>query len=163
MRREIVKRIDMWGIDMVFVVGGNGGNAGANAINAMCQQHDVPCAVVGVPKSIDNDILLIDKVGTGPGWGGEAAGPCHCHAMPRHATYGAINAEKQAGTGLLVPITSPPHLGKRTPHPTPAPTPTPSPSAPTTQQQCFGFDTAVDESQRALLAAKVGAAVAVGQ
>ena len=60
--KEIVKRIDMWGIDMVFVVGGNGGNAGANAINAMCQQHDVPCAVVGVPKSIDNDILLIDKV-----------------------------------------------------------------------------------------------------
>jgi 6-phosphofructokinase 1 len=71
--REIVKRIDMWGIDMVFVVGGNGGNAGANAINAMCQQHDVPCAVVGVPKSIDNDILLIDKVmmagGGGGGWG----------------------------------------------------------------------------------------------
>ena len=59
--REIVKRIDMWGIDMLFVVGGNGGNAGANAINAMCQQHDVNCCVVGVPKSIDNDILIIDK------------------------------------------------------------------------------------------------------
>lgn len=27
--KEIVKRIDMWAIDMVFVVGGNGGNAGA--------------------------------------------------------------------------------------------------------------------------------------
>ncbi len=78
---EIVKRIDMWGIDMLFVVGGNGGNAGANAINAMCRQHDVPCTVVGVPKSIDNDILLIDK--------------------------------------------------------------------------CFGFDTAVEEAQRALMAAKV--------
>ncbi|GFR51324.1 hypothetical protein Agub_g13689 [Astrephomene gubernaculifera] len=84
--REIVKRIDMWGIDMLFVVGGNGGNAGANAINAMCRQHDVPCTVVGVPKSIDNDILLIDK--------------------------------------------------------------------------CFGFDTAVEESQRALMAAKVEASSA---
>jgi 6-phosphofructokinase 1 len=51
----------MWGIDMLFVVGGNGGNAGANAINEMCQQHEVNCCVVGVPKSIDNDILLIDK------------------------------------------------------------------------------------------------------
>ncbi len=50
----------------------------------MCQEHDVNCCVVGVPKSIDNDILLIDK--------------------------------------------------------------------------CFGFDTAVEEAQRALLAAKVGAA-----
>nr|QKY14905.1 6-phosphofructokinase 5 (PFK5) [Polytomella parva] len=84
--KEIVKRLDMWGIDMLFVVGGNGGNAGANAIQAMCQQHDVNCAVIGVPKSIDNDILLIDK--------------------------------------------------------------------------CFGFDTAVEESQRALLAAKVEASSA---
>ena len=51
----------MWGIDMLFVVGGNGGNAGANAIHEMCMQHEVNCCVVGVPKSIDNDILLIDK------------------------------------------------------------------------------------------------------
>eukprot|EP00197_Chlamydomonas_leiostraca_P002149 CAMPEP_0202858042 /NCGR_PEP_ID=MMETSP1391-20130828/732_1 /ASSEMBLY_ACC=CAM_ASM_000867 /TAXON_ID=1034604 /ORGANISM="Chlamydomonas leiostraca, Strain SAG 11-49" /LENGTH=533 /DNA_ID=CAMNT_0049536911 /DNA_START=71 /DNA_END=1672 /DNA_ORIENTATION=+ len=84
--REIVKRIDMWGIDMLFVVGGNGGNAGANAIQAMCAQHEVNCCVVGVPKSIDNDIMIIDK--------------------------------------------------------------------------CFGFDTAVEESQRALLAAKVEASSA---
>jgi 6-phosphofructokinase 1 len=30
--QEIVRRIDLWGLDMVFVVGGNGGNAAANAI-----------------------------------------------------------------------------------------------------------------------------------
>ena len=46
--REIVKRIDMWGIDMLFVVGGNGGNAGANSIDEMCQAHEVNCCVVGV-------------------------------------------------------------------------------------------------------------------
>lgn len=80
--REIVKRLDMWGVDMLFVVGGNGGNAGANAIQQKCEESDVLCNVIGVPKSIDNDILLIDK--------------------------------------------------------------------------CFGFDTAVEEAQRALLAAKVG-------
>jgi 6-phosphofructokinase len=143
----------MWGVDMLFVVGGNGGNAGANAIQQvrqqqqqarrtahatplgysyqetaallncsacgrilwqvvascrmygaslvmgisdagllcfrrlqlqMCEENDVLCNVIGVPKSIDNDILLIDK--------------------------------------------------------------------------CFGFDTAVEEAQRALLAAKVGTA-----
>ncbi len=27
-----MRRIDLWGLDMVFVVGGNGGNAAANAI-----------------------------------------------------------------------------------------------------------------------------------
>ncbi len=59
MCREIVKRIDMWGIDMVFVVGGNGGNAGAAAIQAQCEKDGVVCNIVGVPKSIDNDILVV--------------------------------------------------------------------------------------------------------
>lgn len=81
--KEIVKRIDMWGIDMLFVVGGNGGNAGADAVQQQLAKDGIACSVIGVPKSIDNDILLIDK--------------------------------------------------------------------------CFGFDTAVEESQRALLAAKVEA------
>ncbi|KAI8464851.1 MAG: phosphofructokinase family protein [Monoraphidium minutum] len=84
--KEIVKRIDMWGVDMLFVVGGNGGNAGANAIQQKCAESGVVCNVIGVPKSIDNDILLIDK--------------------------------------------------------------------------CFGFDTAVEEAQRALLAAHVEASSA---
>ena len=61
--REIVKRIDMWAIDMLFVVGGNGGNAGANAIQEMCTRDGVSCAVIGVPKSIDNDILLVGPCG----------------------------------------------------------------------------------------------------
>lgn len=54
-----MKRIDMWALDMVFVVGGNGGNAGADAIQQECQKAGVPCSVIGVPKSIDNDILLV--------------------------------------------------------------------------------------------------------
>jgi 6-phosphofructokinase 1 len=58
--KEIVKRIDMWAIDMVFVVGGNGGNAGANAIQEECARCGVVCSVIGVPKSIDNDILLVN-------------------------------------------------------------------------------------------------------
>ena len=84
--RKIVKQIDIWGIDICFVVGGNGGNAGAAAIQAELARCRVPCSVIGVPKSIDNDILLIDK--------------------------------------------------------------------------CFGFDTAVEEAQRALISAKVEASSA---
>lgn len=59
--RQIVKQIDLWGIDMVFVVGGNGGNAGAAALQQELGKCNVDCVVIGVPKSIDNDILLIDK------------------------------------------------------------------------------------------------------
>ena len=55
--REIVKRIDMWAIDMLFVVGGNGGNAGAAAIQKECDRAGVTCSIISAPKSIDNDIL----------------------------------------------------------------------------------------------------------
>eukprot|EP00798_Chlamydomonas_sp_ICE-L_P016878 gene16878-23151_t len=59
--KMIVKRIDLWGLNMVFVVGGNGGNAAAHAIAMECKAQGVVCQVVGVPKSIDNDILIIDR------------------------------------------------------------------------------------------------------
>lgn len=58
---QIVKQIDLLGIDMLFVIGGNGGNAGASAIQNRCGERGVVCSVIGIPKSIDNDILLIDK------------------------------------------------------------------------------------------------------
>ncbi len=53
----------MWAIDMVFVVGGNGGNAGAAAIQSQCEKAGVTCSVIGIPKSIDNDILLVCSLG----------------------------------------------------------------------------------------------------
>jgi 6-phosphofructokinase 1 len=59
--REVVKRLDLWKIDILFVIGGPGSHAGAVAIQNECERCRVPCLVVAVPKSIDNDILLIDK------------------------------------------------------------------------------------------------------
>lgn len=41
--RQIVKQIDLWGIDMVFVVGGNGGNAGAAAIQEELEKNNIIC------------------------------------------------------------------------------------------------------------------------
>jgi len=58
---RMVDRLDLWGINMLFVVGGNGGNAAANAIHEEVEKRGLKIAVVGVPKSIDNDILLIDR------------------------------------------------------------------------------------------------------
>jgi len=59
--KDIVERLRLWGITMLFVVGGNGGNAAAHAIARECIQQGVLCNVVGVPKSIDNDIQIIDR------------------------------------------------------------------------------------------------------
>ena len=58
---SIVRRLAVDAVDMCFVIGGNGGNAAAAAIAKECEARNVACAVVGVPKSIDNDILLIDR------------------------------------------------------------------------------------------------------
>ncbi|QDZ21274.1 ATP-dependent 6-phosphofructokinase [Chloropicon primus] len=58
---KICDSIQERGVNMVFVIGGNGGNAGASALSSKCTERDYPCAVIGVPKSIDNDILVIDK------------------------------------------------------------------------------------------------------
>ena len=44
-----------------YVIGGNGGNAAAHAISKECAAQGVVCNVVGVPKSIDNDIQLVRR------------------------------------------------------------------------------------------------------
>ncbi|KAG1366445.1 putative ATP-dependent 6-phosphofructokinase 5, chloroplastic [Cocos nucifera] len=59
--REIVDNIQARGIDMLFVLGGNGTHAGANAIHNECGKRRMKVSVVCVPKTIDNDILLMDK------------------------------------------------------------------------------------------------------
>ncbi|XP_062086592.1 ATP-dependent 6-phosphofructokinase 5, chloroplastic-like [Humulus lupulus] len=58
---EIVDSMEERGINMLFVLGGNGTHAGANVIHKECCRRGVKVAVVGVPKTIDNDILLMDK------------------------------------------------------------------------------------------------------
>ncbi|KAK9231497.1 hypothetical protein WN943_021733 [Citrus x changshan-huyou] len=58
---EIVDSMEERGINMLFVLGGNGTHAGANAIHNECRKRRMKVAIVGVPKTIDNDILLMDK------------------------------------------------------------------------------------------------------
>eukprot|EP00854_Cymbomonas_tetramitiformis_P014507 gene14507-17148_t len=57
----IVDKLEELEINQLFVVGGNGGNKGANAIHLECCQRGLAIAVIGIPKSVDNDILLIDR------------------------------------------------------------------------------------------------------
>uniref|UniRef100_A0A1D1XIW7 ATP-dependent 6-phosphofructokinase n=1 Tax=Anthurium amnicola TaxID=1678845 RepID=A0A1D1XIW7_9ARAE len=59
--KEIVDTIQTREIDMLFVLGGNGTHAGANAIHDECRRRRLKVSVVCVPKTIDNDILLMDK------------------------------------------------------------------------------------------------------
>jgi 6-phosphofructokinase 1 len=48
-------------INMLFVIGGQGGNQLGAQLAEGCQRRRIPCCIVGVPKSIDNDVMLMDK------------------------------------------------------------------------------------------------------
>lgn len=49
------------GIDLLFVVGGDGSMRGAAGIAAALRHRDLPIGVVGIPKTIDNDIPYIGQ------------------------------------------------------------------------------------------------------
>jgi 6-phosphofructokinase 1 len=48
-------------VDILFTIGGDGTLKGADAIGAEIERRKLPISVVGIPKTIDNDIDLIDK------------------------------------------------------------------------------------------------------
>ena len=58
---EIVDAVQEMDLDFLFVIGGNGSHAGALAIDRLLRTRDYKTAVVGIPKTIDNDILLLDR------------------------------------------------------------------------------------------------------
>ena len=58
---DIVDTIADMDLDFLFVIGGNGSHAGALAIDNMCRERGMCTSVIGIPKTIDNDILLLDR------------------------------------------------------------------------------------------------------
>jgi 6-phosphofructokinase 1 len=49
------------GIDLLFAIGGDGTMRGAHAIAEEAERRGARIAVIGVPKTIDNDIPFVDK------------------------------------------------------------------------------------------------------
>lgn len=58
---EIVDCLEQMGINMLFVVGGDGTLRGALTIVKELEERGRKISVVGVPKTIDNDIMYIDQ------------------------------------------------------------------------------------------------------
>ena len=58
---EIVDNLEANGIGILFVVGGDGTMRGALAVTAEIERRGLRIAVVGVPKTIDNDVPYIDR------------------------------------------------------------------------------------------------------
>jgi 6-phosphofructokinase 1 len=58
---EVVDNLEANGIDVLFVVGGDGTIRGAMLLTAEIERRGLKIAVVGIPKTIDNDIHFIDR------------------------------------------------------------------------------------------------------
>jgi 6-phosphofructokinase 1 len=58
---EVVDCLERMGISILFVIGGDGTMRGAQRISAEIKARDLKIAIVGIPKTIDNDIPFIDQ------------------------------------------------------------------------------------------------------
>ena len=57
----IVDRLVKLGINVLFVIGGDGSMRAALVIAAEARRRELPIAVVGIPKTVDNDLRFLDK------------------------------------------------------------------------------------------------------
>jgi 6-phosphofructokinase 1 len=58
---KVVDSLEALGLDMLFVIGGDGTIRGAMQIGAEIARRGLPIGLIGVPKTIDNDIHFIDR------------------------------------------------------------------------------------------------------
>ena len=58
---EVVDSLLAMGIDILFVIGGDGSTLGAMTLTAEIAKRRERIAVIGVPKTIDNDLHFIDR------------------------------------------------------------------------------------------------------
>ncbi|MBR4675586.1 MAG: ATP-dependent 6-phosphofructokinase [Victivallales bacterium] len=58
---EMVKTLERLNINILFTIGGDGTQRGAHAIAQEIQKRKLPISVVGIPKTIDNDLNFMEK------------------------------------------------------------------------------------------------------
>ncbi|MDR2579017.1 MAG: ATP-dependent 6-phosphofructokinase [Chitinispirillales bacterium] len=58
---EIVDRMEKEGVNMLFTIGGDGTQRGTLRIAEEVERRGLNVAVVGIPKTIDNDLSFIDR------------------------------------------------------------------------------------------------------
>jgi 6-phosphofructokinase 1 len=58
---DMVDTLEKLGIELLFVIGGDGTLRGADALNTNIKKRGLKISIIGVPKTIDNDICGIDQ------------------------------------------------------------------------------------------------------
>lgn len=57
----IIDFLEMHNINQLYVIGGDGTHRGANIISEECFNRNLNISIVGIPKTIDNDVDIIDR------------------------------------------------------------------------------------------------------
>ncbi len=58
---EMVDHLEELGVDILFLIGGEGTLRGGEAMSAEIRRRNLNKSIIGIPKTIDNDIMFIDK------------------------------------------------------------------------------------------------------
>jgi len=58
---DIIDTLVHYGVNILFTIGGDGTQRGARDIVEEVKKRNLPIAVVGIPKTIDNDVSLIQR------------------------------------------------------------------------------------------------------
>jgi len=90
---RMVDRLQELGVNILFVIGGDGSQRGARAIEDEAAKRGMELAVVGVPKTIDNDMIYMDK-----SFGYETA--CAAAVEAIHAAHTEARSSRN-GVGLV--------------------------------------------------------------
>lgn len=54
-------QLEKRGINQLYLIGGDGTHKGINALAIEINKRNLKIAIAGLPKTIDNDIVIIDK------------------------------------------------------------------------------------------------------
>jgi len=90
---RMVDRLQELDVNILFVIGGDGSQRGALAIEQEARRRGARLAVVGVPKTIDNDMIYMDK-----SFGYETAAAAAVQAV--HAAHTEARSAR-GGIGLV--------------------------------------------------------------
>jgi 6-phosphofructokinase 1 len=94
---DMVDTLEKMGIEILFVIGGDGTLRGAHALNYTIKKRGLKISVIGVPKTIDNDICGIDQ-SFGFSTAVEAARPAiHCAHAEAKGAWNGIGLVKLMG------------------------------------------------------------------
>ena len=94
---DMVDTLEKTGIELLFVIGGDGTLRGAHALNTTIKERGLKISVIGVPKTIDNDICGIEQ-SFGFSTAVEAARPAiHCAHAEAKGAWNGIGLVKLMG------------------------------------------------------------------